>query len=209
MNLQPPGEILSSPGSTSPIQERAGGKVVVLGLVTGLILTLVFSLLEHAVQAPLLAGPWLGIFASTTWVPGFATFVLIFGAGPAIAYLGLSRIDPVVRSDTGLRDRLLPGTGALSGSYFIVLFFSLVLEWLMPFSPDTGIWVIVQACMTLAIFVGIRIEYSRYYAVPLRWIPGRKELIAVLMIIIFIVIILFLLGNLIMGHPAVFTGAIP
>ena len=72
------------------------------------------------------------------------------------------------------------------------------LEGIVP--PDTGIWVIVQGCLTLAVFLGLRTWYSRYYAVPLRWIPGMNETIT------FVLIIAFMLGILLVDLPAIVHG---
>jgi len=160
------------------------------GITTGLLFCLLLGLPEYIFHVPFFSGAWLGIFASTSWVSNIGMLLLIFGAGPAIIYLSLSRINPEVKSDTRLRDRLIPGPGALSGSYFLIFSISILLEGIMPFSPDADIWAVVQCSLTLASFMGLRIMYSRNYGVALRWIPEWKETITFVMTVVFVLGIL-------------------
>jgi len=144
----------------------------------------------------------MAIFSSTLWLSNIGVLFTIFGAGPALVYLSLSRIDPVVQSDTRLRDRLLPGLGALSGSYFAVFFGSFVLERVIPFPPDAGLWAAVQCCLILGVFLALRMWYARHYAISLRWFPGRSEEMT------FVLIVLFALGAIAMNFPRIFAGSV-
>jgi hypothetical protein len=144
------------------------------GLAIGLGLYGAVLLVAYLFHLPGFSGAWMGLCSgSGIMTPGL--FFLILSGGPAIAYLYSYATDSGIRSDSLLLYRLVNGIFAIGGSFFLVFLLSLFLQVTMPFPPDELQWISIQGCLFFALWIGIRWQCSRHFAIPMRWIPTKIQ----------------------------------
>jgi hypothetical protein len=169
------------------------------GLVAGLVLFGTVHLIAYLFQIPGFSGAWMGLCADGTGLFTMSSFFLILAGGPALMYLYASGNDLEINADLRLQYSLFNGIFAIGGSYFLVFLLSLILQVLMPFPPDELMWIIMQGVLFFAIWIGIRWQCSRHFAIPMRWIPTKLQALFFIGIIGLVLVFLFFSGYLASG----------